>query len=300
MIQKKRGLGKGFGEMAFAELLGDRPMAAPLHTPTTEHQTNAQLMTLSVNVLQPGRYQPRREIESEALEELASSIRAQGIIQPIVVRAVSENRYEIIAGERRWRAAQLANLTEVPVVIRDLPDRAVIAMSLIENIQRQDLNAIEEAMALQRLINEFEMTHQSVADAVGKSRAAVTNLLRLLNLNPEVRHLVEKAQLEMGHARALLALGPVQQTIFAHKIVNLQLSVRQAEQLVQQQNTERTKSNAPRIDPDIARLQNTLSEKLKAHVQIKHGNQGKGTLMVHYHSLDELQGILDQILPVEN
>ena len=288
MMQKKRGLGKGFGDMAFAELLGEKPVQ-------TENHSDAQLSTLAVDVLQPGRYQPRQQIEPEALEELASSIRAQGIIQPIVVRSVGSGRYEIIAGERRWRAAQLADLVEVPVVIRDLPDRAVIAMSLIENIQRQDLNAIEEAMALQRLIHEFEMTHQSVADAVGKSRVAVTNLLRLLNLNPEVRHLLEKGQLEMGHARALLALDPIQQTICAHKIVNQHLSVRQTEQLVQQQNTERTKPGTTRIDPDIARLQNTLSEKLKAHVQIKHGNNGKGAVMIHYHSTDELQGILDQM-----
>ena len=296
-MQKKRGLGKGFSEMAFNELFGER---AELSS-SSENHSDAQLMSVAVDLLQPGRYQPRQHIQPEALEELASSIRAQGIIQPIVVRPIGQQgHYEIIAGERRWRAAQLADLTEVPVVVRDLPDRTVIAMSLIENIQRQDLNAIEEAMALQRLITEFDKTHQSVADAVGKSRVAVTNLLRLLNLNPEVRHLVEKGQLEMGHARALLSANLVEQTVLAHKIINQQLSVRQAEQLVQQQHGTREKSASPRLDPDIARLQNTLSEKLNAHVQIKHGQQGKGVLSIHYHSVDELQGILDHILPVEN
>lgn len=298
-MQKKRGLGKGFGEMAFAELLGERPVAL---VEDREKQTpvEGELSLLKIDQLRPGRYQPRQTIQAEALEELANSIRAQGIIQPIVVREIAQGQYEIIAGERRWRAAQLADLVEVPVVIRDLPDRAVIAMSLIENIQRQDLNAIEEAVALQRLITEFDMTHQNVADAVGKSRVAVTNLLRLLNLNPEVRHLLEKGQLEMGHGRALLGLDPVQQTLCAHKIIKQALSVRQTEQLVQQQQQVRTEKAAPpRLDPDIARLQNTLSEKLKAHVQIKHSAQGKGTLIFHYHSVDELQGLLDQILPQE-
>ncbi len=298
MMHKKRALGKGFGDLAFSELLGE---TAELEL-STQSPVHGELRHLTVDQLRAGRYQPRQEIKAEALEELANSIRAQGIIQPIVVRPLSNNQYEIIAGERRWRAAQLVGLEEVPVIVRDLPDRAVIAMSLIENIQRQDLNAIEEAVALQRLIAEFDMTHQSVAEAVGKSRAAVSNLLRLLNLNPEVRVLVEKGEIDMGHARALLALDSVAQQMMAQKIVKQQLSVRQVEQLIQQQQSTSLEEANPRekVDPDILRLQNKLSEKLSAQVHIKHSHQGKGSLVVHYHSLDELQGILEHILPLES
>ena len=289
MTQKKRGLGKGLSDLALTELLGETDSATP------RPDINTELKKLPIDVIQPGQYQPRRQMGNDALEELASSIRAQGIIQPIVVRRHANN-YEIIAGERRWRAAQLAGLEKVPVIVRDIPDEAAIAMSLIENIQRQDLNAIEEAIALQRLIDEFHMTHQEVADAVGKSRASVTNTLRLLKLNPDVRSLVEQGHLDMGHARALLALEGVQQSEMANTVVARALSVRDTETLIRklQSNAKQSIMNVP-VDPDIARLQSDLSDKLSAVVIIRHSTKGKGKLVIHYNNADELEGILERI-----
>lgn len=323
-MSKRRGLGKGLGDLGLSELLGEirsdveeNTVAVLEEDATTakesvEKSTIAEphaaaaagdskelsdkLRKLAVDLLQPGRYQPRRNFSEESLQELADSIKAQGIIQPLVIRPVDKDKYEIIAGERRWRAAQLAGLSEVPVIIRDIPDEAAIAMSLIENIQRRDLNVIEEAEALNRLILEFQMTHQETAEAVGKSRAVVTNLLRLLKLNPDVRSFVEKGLIEMGHARALLALEGTQQSEVARLIVKRGVSVRQTEALIRRLNTRKTgqplKTNS---DPDIASLQNRLSETLSAQVAIQHGAKGKGKLIIHYHSVDELDGILEHI-----
>jgi len=289
MSQKKRGLGRGLGEMGLNELLND------LNPSTASGEKKSELKKLPIDTVQPGRYQPRKQMPQEALEELANSIKAQGIIQPIVVRHIGQG-YEIIAGERRWRAAQMAGLHEVPVIIRDIPDEAAVAMSLIENIQRQDLNVIEEAVALQRLIDEFSMTHQEVAESVGKSRASVTNMLRLLKLNPDVRSLVEKGHLDMGHARALLGLEGIQQSQIANHVVTRGLSVRETEKLIRQLHEKTTKTKTSKnIDPDVARLQNDLSDKLGAVVLIRHNNKGKGKLLIQYNSVDELEGILDRI-----
>ena len=290
MTPKKHGLGRGLSDLGLNELLSD------LNTTPTGVMKSAELKKLPVTVIQPGRYQPRKQMMAEGLEELASSIRAQGIIQPIVVRRRGEG-YEIIAGERRWRAAQMAELTEVPVIIRDIPDEAAIAMSLIENIQRQDLNVIEEAVALQRLLDEFSMTHQEVANAIGKSRASVTNTLRLLKLNGDVREWVEQGHLDMGHARALLALEGLQQSEVAKDVVARVLSVRDTEKLIrqlQEPNQYRSIEEAT-IDPNVVRLQNDLSDKLGASVFIRHATTGKGKLVIQYNTLDELEGILDKI-----
>jgi ParB family chromosome partitioning protein len=251
-----------------------------------------------VDVIQRGRYQPRREIHPESLQELADSIRAQGVVQPIVVRPLAANgRYELIAGERRWRASQLAGLSEIPVIVRDVPDQAAMSIALIENIQREDLNPLEEAIALSRLVNEFKMTHQQVAEAVGRSRAAVTNLLRLLDLKDEVKRLLETGQIEMGHARALLALDGPLQVKAAQQIVSRGLSVREAEQLVRRllESQKSEPRPARHTDPNITRLESDLSERLGAGVSIQHDAKGKGTLVIRYNSLDELDGILGHI-----
>lgn len=300
-MTKKRGLGRGLGELGLNELLGDMsaPTTAVLETETqTSPKPNDSLKKLPVDMIGPGPFQPRKDISQEALEELAGSIRAQGVIQPIIVRAAENNHYEIIAGERRWRAAQLAGLHDIPAIVREIPDETAMAIGLIENIQRRDLNSIEEANALQRLVHEFELTHQEVADAVGKSRTVVTNLLRLLKLNPEVRRLVEQGQLEMGHARALLALEGAKQTEIANYIVARGLSVRETERIIRQlqrgdQNA--TQNGARDIDPNIRRLQSDLSDKLGARVSIQHANNGKGKLVIEYNSVDELNGILTHI-----
>jgi ParB family chromosome partitioning protein len=234
----------------------------------------------------------------EALEELADSIRAQGVMQPIVVRLIGEDKYEIIAGERRWRATQLAGLDKIPAVVRDVPDEAAIAMALIENIQREDLNPIEEAMALKRLQDEFELTHQEVAQAVGKSRTTVTTLLRLIALDDDVKKLLEHGDLEMGHARAILSLEPEQQREVARQIVGKGLTVRQAEALVRKIQEQKNQDSgvAPVVvSADITRLQNQLSETLGAGVAIQHGAKGKGKLVISYNNLDELDGILAHI-----
>jgi ParB family chromosome partitioning protein len=289
MALKKRGLGRGLDA-----LLSSQEAENP---PTAE----VALTELPVDLIDRGRYQPRRDFEESGLQELADSIKAQGVVQPVVVRPVENGRYELIAGERRWRASQMAGKSEIPVVVRAVNDQSAMAMGLIENIQRQDLNAIEEAGALHRLLNEFGLTHQQVAEAVGKSRSAVSNLLRLLDLSDAVKGMVEGHQLEMGHARALIPLSPELQAQAAGAIVKKGLSVRQTEVLVrnlQQQDTENPET-PPKVqqksDPDVERLITRLSEKLGAQVKLQQGRAGKGKLVISYNSLEELDGILDHI-----
>lgn len=288
MATKKRGLGRGLDA-----LLGS-PVNS-LDAASEEEPGERALRELPLDLVQRGRYQPRTDMDPEALEDLAASIRAQGVVQPIVVRPLEGGeRFEIVAGERRWRAAQLAGLHEIPAVVRDVPDQAAVAIALIENIQREDLNPVEEAHALRRLIDEFQMTHQQAADAVGRSRAAVTNLLRLLDLNPDVKRLLEKGDLEMGHARALLGLPGDSQSQAAARVVAKGLSVRETEQLVRRllsPSPERSPESQA-MDPDIRRLQDDLSGQLGAQVKIQHSARGRGRVVVHYNSLDELEGIL--------
>jgi ParB family chromosome partitioning protein len=256
-----------------------------------------ELRQIPIDQLQRGKYQPRTHMNPEALEELAASIRAQGVVQPIVARLLAAGNYEIIAGERRWRAAQLAGLETVPAVVRKIPDEAAIAIALIENIQRENLNPVEEANAFTRLIDEFHMTHQQVAEAVGRSRAAVTNLLRLLTLNSGVRELLENGQMDMGHARALLALEGKHQNDAAHQVVHRGLSVRETENLVRRQLAKPSghKSSDGRMDPDTRALAQRLAEKLGAKVRFRHHAKGKGQLVIEYNTLEELDGILAHI-----
>ena len=284
---KKGTLGRGLNA-----LLGPQGAA----TPALEATPADTLQNLPIDALSPGKYQPRRTMSEDKLDELAESIRAQGVIQPIVVRDLGGRKFEIIAGERRWRASQRAGLTEVPVVVREVDDRTVIAMALIENIQREDLNPIEEAVALQRLQQEFQLTQQQVADAVGKSRVSVSNLLRLIALPEEIKTLLSHGDLEMGHARALLGLPADQQIEGARHVVARGLTVRQTEALVRQWLSSKEKPKAEvKVDPDISRLEQRLAERLGSPVQIKHGQKGKGQLVIRYSSLDELQGVLAHI-----
>ena len=297
---RKRGLKKGLDA-----LLGSA--MPPEHSVSVHHDGEAlvadsqqaardgDLRRLPVELLQRGRYQPRRDMSSEALEELSESIKAQGVMQPIVVRPISDTRYEIIAGERRWRAAQMAGLDTIPAVIREVSDEAAIAMALIENIQREDLNPMEEAFALARLKDEFELTHQQVADAVGKSRAMVTNLLRLISLEEEVKKLLEHGDLEMGHARALLALSGDKQIAAARSVVAKGLSVRQTEALVRDYEKEKPAKEVVREDPNVRQLIGDLSDRLGAPVQLRQEKGGKGKLVISYNSLDELDGIIAHI-----
>jgi ParB family transcriptional regulator, chromosome partitioning protein len=292
MTAKKRGLGRGL-EALLTNSHKQREHDNQL--PTIELSTS-ELQQLPIEWLQPGRYQPRKDMAPEALEDLAASIKAQGIIQPIVVRAVAEQRYEIIAGERRWRAAQIARLAEVPCLVKSVADDAAIAMALIENIQREDLNAMEEAVALQRLLSEFKLTHQEVADAVGKSRATVTNLLRLNNLMSESKTLLERGDIELGHAKLLLALEGEQQAEVARVIAAKALTVREADKLVRlalEAPKQAPTKAAP--DADIKRLEQRLSDRLSAAVAINHNRKGKGKLVINYSSLDELDGILQHL-----
>jgi len=255
------------------------------------------LCALPVDVIQRGEYQPRVDMHQESLQDLADSIAVQGVVQPIVVRTIGENRYEIVAGERRWRAAQMAGLHEIPAVVREVDDRSAIAIALIENIQRENLNPLEEARALARLIDEFELTHEQAAAAVGRSRAAVSNLLRLLDLDDGVKVLLERGELEMGHARALLALAGARQVEAARQVVARGLSVRATEGLVrqlQQKPASRTTHARPK-DPNVQRLEADLSDKLGASVALRQGKGGKGKLEISYNSLDELDGILEHI-----
>jgi ParB family transcriptional regulator, chromosome partitioning protein len=298
MSDKKRGLGRGL-----EALLGEaRPRPEPGTPPARE-----QLMHIPVDLLARGKYQPRVDMREDSLAELAESIKAQGVVQPIVVRPVGApasgepQRYEIVAGERRWRAAQMAGLHEIPAVLRRIDDEHAVALALIENIQRENLNPLEEALALSRLIGEFQLTHQQAAEAVGRSRAAVSNLLRLLDLPQAIRPYIEKRELEMGHARALLALpNPRQQAEVGALVAKKGLSVRETEALVRRLvaraadgkgRTGRARSK----DPDILRLENDLADKLGATVELQHATTGKGKLIISYHSLDELDGILAHI-----
>ena len=289
MATKKRGLGKGLDA-----LLG-QPGSAGL---AGFDDTRDELRAIPVDLLQRSPYQPRQDFPQDSLQELADSIRAQGVVQPIVVRPVSSGTaYEIIAGERRWRAAQLAGLHEVPAVIRRMDDQSALCMALIENIQREDLNPLEQARALSRLMAEFDMTHDAIADAIGRSRSAVTNLLRLLDLSERVRKLLEQGALEMGHARAMLTLPADSQLEVALKVAQQGLSVRATEALVRRlQSKSRGSRQADRKhDPDIVRLETDLSERLGAGVSIKHSKSGKGMLQISYNSLNELDGILSRI-----
>lgn len=268
-------------------------VATPARAPADQ---DGDLRHLPVDLIQPGKYQPRTDMHPEALEELANSIRRQGVMQPIVVRPIGGQRFEIIAGERRWRATQLAELHSIPAIIKPVSDEAAIAMSLIENIQRENLNPMEEALALKRLQDEFSLTQQEVADAVGKSRATVTNLMRLIGLTPDVRRMLEHGDLEMGHARALLGLPDLSQAEAARIVVGKGLSVRQTESLVRRLLAGQGKSkNSAVRDPDIKHLEDSLSEKLGARVLIQHTAKGKGKLVLKYNSLDELDGILAHI-----
>jgi ParB family chromosome partitioning protein len=292
---KKRGLGRGL-----EALLG--PKAA--ETPPPEAQPGEALRTLPVQQLQPGKYQPRTAMDPGKLTELAESIKAQGVIQPIVVRELSPGKFEIVAGERRWRASQEAGLAEVPVVVRELDDRTVIAMALIENIQREDLNPLEEAQSLQRLINEFALTHAEAAEAVGRSRAAVSNLLRLLELPPAIRALLEARRLEMGHARALLTLSPDLASKLASDAADQGWSVREVEHRAQQfaagkvpATGKKAKPGKVAPQPDIASLETELSENLGTRVTIAHGRGGKGKLIIQYTDLDTLEGVLERLRP---
>lgn len=296
MSKKKRGLGRGLDSLISSSR---EAVAVNQQTPDSQAEsTESELRYLPVEWLQPGRYQPRKDIQPEALEELAASIKAQGLMQPIVVRPIGDStqRFEIVAGERRWRASQLAQLESIPVLVKNVADDAAIAMALIENIQREDLNAMEEAHALHRLQTEFELTQQEVADAVGKNRATVANLLRLMSLNEDVKRLLEHGDIDMGHARALLGVEGEQQSQAAAKVVAEALNVRQTESLVRQlQQGLPQKSEPSRPDPDITRLQQIIGDRLGANVAIKHGNKGKGKLVISYNSLDELDGILAHI-----
>jgi ParB family chromosome partitioning protein len=281
MPVKKRGLGRGLNA-----LIGDVSSVA----------REKSEKTLTVDQLRRGRYQPRRHMDQERLQELADSINAQGIIQPILVRTLGGEKYEIVAGERRWRAAQLAGIHEVPVLIRDISDQAAMALGLIENIQREDLNPLEEAEALNRLLKEFKMTHQQVADSVGKSRTTITNLLRLMDLQARVKTCLQDGLIEMGHARALLGLQGLLQVQAAERIMAQGLSVRATEKLVRDLQAKGTDEREAAVtDPDIKALQTRISEKLGARVSIQHKPSGKGRLVIRYNTVDELEGVLDRL-----
>lgn len=304
MAIKKRGLGKGLSALLqsaqvtvdIKELQQLKATEQPLAS-DVKVVRDKMLREIPVEFIQRSQYQPRRDMNQEALEELSNSIKVQGVMQPIVVRPVAENRYEIIAGERRWRATQLAGLDKIPAVIREVSDESAIAMALIENIQREDLNPIEEAQALSRLRDEFELTQQEVADAVGKSRVTVTNLLRLMALQPDVMTMLEHGDIEMGHARALLGLEGDDQLEAARLVVAKGWSVRQTEALVRrlQQHKNLPAYEIKRIDPNIKALEEDLSQKIGARVAIQCSAKGKGKLVISYNSLDELDGVLEHI-----
>jgi ParB family chromosome partitioning protein len=297
-MSAKKKLGKGLDALLGAGKPRTMTSSSVIQTARqSPKDQDGALRNIPIELIQRGKYQPRTDMHEEALQELANSIRAQGVMQPIVVRPVSDTQYEIIAGERRWRASQLAGLDKIPAIIKPVSDESAIAMALIENIQREDLNPIEEAMALKRLQEEFELTQQEVADAVGRSRAAVTNLLRLISLNPDVRLMLEHGDLEMGHARALLALSDLQQSEAAKLVVGKGLSVRQTESLARrmQQGSRGEKEPILGDDPDIRSLEADLAERLGAHVSIQHTARGAGKLTLKYNSLDELEGILAHI-----
>jgi len=301
MSGKKPSLGRGLAELS--PLMAKRVGTAAFESPLAAAPVGDRLASLPLDLLQRGKYQPRVDMREETLNELAASIKSQGLVQPILVRSIGgrgpgeSQRYEIIAGERRWRAAQLAGLAEIPAVIREVPDEAAVSMALIENIQREDLNPLEEARALQRLVEEFGLTHQAAAEAVGRSRAAVSNLLRLMDLADEVKELLEQRSIEMGHARALLGLNSRRQQIeVAALVAKKSLSVRDTEALVRRIiNPPAALNDSKAADPDIVRLERELADKLGAKVAFQHSASGKGKLVVNYNSLDELEGILAHI-----
>jgi len=287
MTVKKSPLGRNLSSM-----LSQSTLQHAVENAAAEASGRDSLKTLPLDVISPGPFQPRSIFDPERLAELAESIRHQGVIQPVVVRVRGSNDYELIAGERRWRAAQLAGIETIPAIVRAVPDEIAIAMALVENIQRENLNPIEEATALKRLVDEFQMTHQEAGDAVGRSRSAVSNLLRLLELSVEVRELVDARHLEMGHARALLTLEPALQAKAAREVVARDLSVRETEQLVRRMKSPPPKKNHTALDPNIRHLQDRLAEKLCASVKLRHNAKGKGQLVIAYNSADELEGIL--------
>jgi ParB family chromosome partitioning protein len=276
---KPKGLGRGLDALLSGDSGGDG---------------GETLRQLAVTLLQPGKYQPRTHMDLESLQQLSDSIKAQGVMQPVLVRPVAENRYEIIAGERRWRAAQLAGLSEIPALVREIADEAALAMALIENIQRENLNPLEEAHGIQRLVNEFALTHQIAAEAVGRSRSAVTNLLRLLNLAPRVQEMMMQNQLDMGHGRALLGLTQVKQIDAAHEIIDKGLSVREAEKLAQRLLKPVETQKAP-VDRDVLRLQEELAEKIGARVTLSPRKGGKGRLTIDYDNLEQLDSIIARL-----
>ncbi len=278
MNKKFKGLGRGLDA-----LMGDT-------------SSSEALQILPISALQPGKYQPRTHMDPVALEELASSIRKQGLMQPVLVRPLGDDRYEIIAGERRWRASELAGLIEIQALVREIPDDSALAMALIENIQREDLNPLEEAIGIQRLIDEFEMTHEDAATAVGKSRTAVTNLLRLLNLTEPVRDMLMMGQLDMGHARALLPLNPLQQLDAARTVSLKDLSVRETEALVRRLLSPIHSKQQRTLDPDVQRLEEDVSNRIGARVCIKQGRKGGGKLTIEYGNLDQLDGLLSKLV----
>lgn len=293
MVAKKRGLGRGLDALLGSDSRSTRTAPETTDTGASSAAVKNGLSEIPVEWIRPGKYQPRKVMDEDALQDLAASIKAQGVMQPIVLRAIGEDRYEIIAGERRWRATQLAGLDKVPAVIKDVSDEAAVAMSLIENIQREDLNPMEEALALQRLIEEFELTHQQVADAVGKSRTAVTNFLRLINLGRDAAEMLARGDLEMGHARAILTLPDDRQSAVAREVVSKGLSVRQTEALVRKLAAQKSKpAPKPSGDTDTRHLEQRLGSKIGQPVSIAHTAGGKGKLIISYSSLDELDGIL--------
>lgn len=298
MSPKNKGLGRGLDA-----LLATSRSHADKQRQDADNNSGEQseLKNIPIEFMQPGKYQPRKDMSPEALEELAASIRSQGIIQPIVVRQIDNKKYEIIAGERRWRAAQLAKLEVMPCLIKDVPDDAAVAIALIENIQREDLNAMEEAQALDRLMVEFNLTHQQVADAVGKSRTTVTNLMRLNSLRDDVKRLLEYGDIDMGHARALLSLDGDVQSNTAKLVADRGLTVRETENLVKKTQSdidnpqlEKDKKEV-KIDPDVKRLETSLSENFGTHVQIAHNHKGKGKLVINFSDLEQLDGILQKM-----
>ena len=278
---KNRGLGRGLDALLSNE--GDN-VSSKIQT--------SNVMPLSQ--LTPGKFQPRKNFNQDSLKELAESIKAQGIIQPILVRMTSNNQFEIIAGERRWQAAKIAKLDEVPVVVKDIPDSTALAMALIENIQREDLNVIEEARGIKRLIDEFNITHEAAAEAVGKSRAAVSNTLRLLSLCEHAQYALETNKIEMGHARAILSLSPIDQAMMCQKIVNQKLTVREVEKEVSEGSTKKTSPKQSK-DHDIQRLENELSDRFGTNISISHKQSGKGSINFKYSNLDELERIIAKL-----
>jgi ParB family chromosome partitioning protein len=279
-MAKNKGLGRGLDALLAGSNDDNRP--------------EESLQNLDITLMQPGKYQPRTSMDQASLTELAESIKAQGIMQPILVRPIAEGRFEIIAGERRWRAAQIAGLSDVPVLIREVPDESALAMSLIENIQREDLNPLEEALGIQRLIKEFDMTHQSAGEALGNSRSTISNLLRLLNLSAPVQQLMMQGEIDMGHGRALLSLSASKQIEVASLIIHKQLSVRETEKLIHRLEIPHSqKKETP--DRDLMRLQEQISEKLGAQVTIKAGKNSSGNIVIHYSSLEQLDGLLSNL-----